>query len=80
MKYAHVRTEAVLPSERGTATRGTLHWEQWNGCGGRRKYSLSPRRLASAYKLHVWVLLVEGLPVAGIGCRRGRGFAQHAGL
>lgn len=31
MKYAHVRTEAVLPSGRGTATRGTLHWEQWYG-------------------------------------------------
>lgn len=79
MKYAHVRTEPVLPSGRGR--RGGLYiGNSGMGGRGRGKYSLSPRRLASAYKLHVWVLLVEGLPVAGIGCRRGRGFAQHAGL
>lgn len=71
MKYAHVRTEAVLPSGRGTATRGTLHWEQWNGWQGEEKVLAEP----SAASLGVQTACM------GAACRgvAGRGYRVSTG-
>lgn len=71
MKYAHVRTEAVLPSGRGTATRGTLHWEQWNGWQREEKVLAEP----SAASLGVQTACM------GAACRgvAGRGYRVSTG-
>lgn len=74
MKYAHVRTEAVLPSGRGMLTRGTLYWEQWKGWQRGKKVLAEPSAASLGVQLHVWVLLVEVLRVSGVG----RGVASHS--
>lgn len=74
MKYAHVRTEAVLPSGRGMLTRGTLYWEQWKGWQRGKKILAEPSAASLGVQLHVWVLLVEVLRVSGVG----RGVASHS--